>query len=363
METLLQNNWPDVAGALIAGGHSTRMGTDKALLELDGEPLWRRGQRILVNLFDYVFIAGDRPDLATPECPCHLDTRPGSALGGLETALRQAGRDWVCVLPCDLPFPSPALLISLLTYREGVQAVVPRTMHGCEPLIACYRRDCLPAVIDQLERGDFRLTNLLDRLNTRYLDPPQLPAGWRRALRNLNTPDDLSELQRMPPAVTFVARSGTGKTTLLEKLIGELVTRGWTVGALKHDAHRFEIDHEGKDSWRLTRAGASITAISSPAQSAVIRCHENEPPIDRLLQDFIGMDIVLTEGFKRSALPKIEVRRAALGAPLLCRGEFHDPSLVAIVSDEQLELDVPCVGLEEIAALADFLERAFLNAK
>ena len=358
-----QNNWPDVAGALIAGGRSTRMGTDKALLELNGESLWRLGQRSLASLFDRVFIAGDRPDLATPECPCHPDARPGSALGGLETALRHVGRDWVCVLPCDLPFPSPALLISLLAHREGVQAVAPRTAHGCEPLIACYRRDCLPVVMDQLERGDFRLTNLLDRLDTRYLDPPQLPAGWRRALRNLNTPDDLAGLQRLPPAVTFVARSGTGKTTLLEKLIGELVTRGWTVGALKHDAHRFEIDHEGKDSWRLARAGALITAINSPAQSAVIRRHESEPPLDRLLQDFIGMDIVLTEGFKRSALPKIEVHRAALESPLLCRGEFHDPALAAVVSDVQLELDVPGFGLEEIAALADFLEKTFLDGK
>lgn len=360
METLLQNNWPDVAGALIAGGHSTRMGTDKALLELDGEPLWRRGQRILVNLFDYVFIAGNRPDLATPECPCHLDTRPGSALGGLETALRQAGRDWVCVLPCDLPFPSPALLISLLTYREGVQAVVPRTMHGCEPLIACYRRDCLPAVIDQLERGDFRLTNLLDRLTTRYLDPPQLPPGWRRALRNLNAPEDYARLLASPPAVTFIARSGTGKTTLLEKLIAEMVGRGWTVGALKHDAHRFEIDHAGKDSWRLTNAGATVTAISSPTKSAVIRQHEVEPPLDSLLEDFIGMDLVLTEGFKRSRLPKVEIHRAMLGEPLLGRGEFDDPTLLAVVSDEPLKLDIPCFDLEDFSRIADFLESSFL---
>lgn len=363
MEPLPQDNWPDVAGALIAGGCSSRMGTDKALLKLDGEPLWRRGQRALFSLFDRVFIAGNRPDLATPECPCYSDARPGSALAGLETALRHAGCGWVCVLPCDLPFPSPALLTSLLAHREGVQAVVPRTSYGCEPLIACYRSDCLPVVMDQLERGDFRLTNLLDRLTTRCLDPPQLPAGWRRALRNLNTPDDLTGLQRVPPAVTFVARSDTGKTTLLEKLISELVTRGWMVGALKHDAHRFVIDHEGKDSWRLTQAGASITAISSPAQSAVIRRHESEPPLERLMQDFIGMDVVLTEGFKRSALPKIEVHRAALEAPLLSRGEFHDPTLVAIVSDVRLELDVPCFDLEEIAALADFLEKTFLNGK
>ena len=90
-----QNPWPDVAGALLAGGLSTRMGTDKAWLEFAGEPLWQRGQRTLTSLFSRVLIAGDRPDLTTPECPCYPDTHPGSALGGLATALSHAGRDWV----------------------------------------------------------------------------------------------------------------------------------------------------------------------------------------------------------------------------------------------------------------------------
>jgi molybdopterin-guanine dinucleotide biosynthesis protein B/molybdopterin-guanine dinucleotide biosynthesis protein len=311
-------------------------------------------------MFSRVLIAGDRPDLTTPEYPCYPDAHPGSALGGLATALTHAGRDWVCILPCDLPFPSPALLTTLLANRSDVQAVVPRTPRGCEPLVACYHRSALPMAIEQLELGNFRLTALLDRLDTRYLEPAQLPAGWRRALRNLNTPADLAALTQVPPAVTFVARSGTGKTTLLEKLIRELVRRGWSVGALKHDAHRFEIDHEGKDSWRLTRAGAAVTAISSPAQSAVIRRHEVEPALDTLLQDFIGMDLVLTEGFKRSRLPKIEVHRAILGAPLLCRGVFDDPML-AVASDAPLTVDVPLFGLDEIEALADFLERSYLE--
>jgi molybdopterin-guanine dinucleotide biosynthesis protein B/molybdopterin-guanine dinucleotide biosynthesis protein len=337
------------------------MGTDKVLLEFAGEPLWQRGRNVLASLFSRVLIAGDRPDLATPGIPCHADVHPGSSLGGLETALTKAGREWVCVLPCDLPFPSTALLKTLLENRHGVQAVVPRTVSGFEPLIACYHRDCLKVVSAQLAQGHFRLTDLLARLTVRFIDTGELPPGWRRALRNLNSPGDLAALHALPPAVTVVARSGTGKTTLLEKLIRELTCRGWTVGALKHDAHRFEIDHEGKDSWRLTRAGAVVTAISSPTKSAVIRHHDIEPELDALLRDFAGVDIILTEGFKQSRLPKIEVHRAALMSPLLCRGNFDDPTLLAVASDEPLDIDVPCFGLEAIVRLSDFLEQTFLK--
>ncbi|MCM2264775.1 MAG: molybdopterin-guanine dinucleotide biosynthesis protein B [Desulfuromonadales bacterium] len=168
-------------------------------------------------------------------------------------------------------------------------------------------------------------------------------------------------MQAPPPAVTFIARSGTGKTTLIEQLIAELVRRGWTIGALKHDAHRFEIDHEGKDSWRMTQAGATVTAICSPAKQAVIRRHELEPTVEELIAcEFGGVDLVITEGFKHSSLPKVEVHRAELGASLLSRDERHDPTLIAVASDRALNLDVPGFDLNDPQGLADFLEERFL---
>lgn len=163
-------------------------------------------------------------------------------------------------------------------------------------------------------------------------------------------------------AVSFVAKSNTGKTTLLEKVIAHLKERGYKVGVIKHDAHRFDIDHPGKDSYRLTAAGADTMLISSPEKLAIVKRHTQSPPIEELIDAYFGdMDIVLTEGFKKSGMPKIEVNRQERSTELLCRGENNDPTLVAVASDAELELDVPVLDLNDPSAVADFIEETFLQ--
>jgi molybdopterin-guanine dinucleotide biosynthesis protein B/molybdopterin-guanine dinucleotide biosynthesis protein len=167
----------------------------------------------------------------------------------------------------------------------------------------------------------------------------------------------IPQRKRGAVVVSFVAKSGTGKTTLLEKVIAQLKERGHRVGVIKHDAHRFDIDHPGKDSYRLTAAGADTMLISSPEKLALVKRHRESPPIRELLATyFADMDIVLTEGFKQSDLPKIEVHRGERSQTLLCRGEQHDPTLIAVASDMELQLDVPLFDLNDAAAIAAFIE-------
>jgi molybdopterin-guanine dinucleotide biosynthesis protein MobB len=97
--------------------------------------------------------------------------------------------------------------------------------------------------------------------------------------------------------------------------------------------------------------------ISSPAKLALVKQQNASPPVEELLATyFVGMDIVLTEGFKLSGLPKIEVHRRERSATLLCRGDHYDPTLIAVASDEPLELDVPLFDLNDAAAIARFIE-------
>jgi molybdopterin-guanine dinucleotide biosynthesis protein MobB len=167
-----------------------------------------------------------------------------------------------------------------------------------------------------------------------------------------------------PPVVSIVAKSGTGKTTLLEKLIRELKCRGYRVGAVKHDAHKFDIDREGKDSWRLTEAGADTMIITSPAKVALVKQNRDglEPPLAEAIAAYCGdLDIVLTEGFKKSSMPKIEVHRRERSERLLCRDEEHDSQLIAVASDTDLQLDVPVYDINDTVGLCDFIEQRFLK--
>ncbi|MBT1076341.1 bifunctional molybdenum cofactor guanylyltransferase MobA/molybdopterin-guanine dinucleotide biosynthesis adaptor protein MobB [Geobacter grbiciae] len=361
----------DVAGVILVGGRSRRMGRDKALIPLGGKPLVERVIDAFRPLFERTLLVGDRGErFASYGLPVFPDIHPGSALGGLYTGLVRAGTPHVFVSACDVPWPDPRVIARLCSLREGFDVVVPRTVGGSEPLFAVYGTGCLPAMERMLREGNYRIYDFYPEVRTRYVEQAELadlvtPA---RTFVNVNTPEEFETIRNKEEgmaikAVSFVAKSGTGKTTLLEKVIAELKGRGYRIGVIKHDAHRFDIDHPGKDSHRLTAAGADTMLIASPEKLALVKKYDEAPSLDDLLATYFGdVDIVLTEGFKKSGLPKIEVHRMERSATLLCRGEEHDPTLVAVASDAALALDVPVFDLNNPAQLADFVERTFLAA-
>jgi molybdopterin-guanine dinucleotide biosynthesis protein MobB len=151
------------------------------------------------------------------------------------------------------------------------------------------------------------------------------------------------------PVYSFIAFSNTGKTTLLEKLIPELNRRGFRVAVIKHDAHEFEIDHKGKDSWRLTQAGAAVTVIASQTKAAVM---ENRyVPIEELITRVRDVDIILTEGYKQGLWPKIALQRSDNGKPLPIPPE----ECLVIMTDIPVETGTPCLGLDDVVKLADII--------
>ena len=163
----------------------------------------------------------------------------------------------------------------------------------------------------------------------------------------------------MPPIVSIVGKSDSGKTTLLEKLVGEIRSRGYRVGSIKHDTHGFDIDHEGKDSWRHKKAGSSAVIISSPNKIALIKDTEEDKPIDDLAAQYLqDLDIIFTEGYKRENKPKIEVFRKDMHRERLCQ---DDDNLIAMATDQHFDLSVPCFDINDVEGLAGFVEERFLK--
>lgn len=151
------------------------------------------------------------------------------------------------------------------------------------------------------------------------------------------------------PLVAFAAYSGTGKTTLIEKLIPILKGKGIRSAVIKHDGHPFEIDHEDKDSWRFARAGADIVMVSSAEQTAYIE--RGDLSLERLLDMVHDVDLILVEGYKNKALPQIGMARRETG-----KGFTADISrFIALVTDLEVETGLPCFGLEDAEGIVGFI--------
>jgi molybdopterin-guanine dinucleotide biosynthesis protein B len=158
--------------------------------------------------------------------------------------------------------------------------------------------------------------------------------------------------------ISVVGKSHSGKTTLLESLIGELKRRGHKVAMVKHSHHANDLDTAAKDTWRFTKAGSEISAINSLDHLAIYR-HTDHHFDPQEISDFVlwDYDIILTEGFKGSRYPKIEVHRSEQGRELLT-----DPQqLLAVVTDEPLDVKAPQFSRDDVNGIAGLIEKTMAD--
>lgn len=166
----------------------------------------------------------------------------------------------------------------------------------------------------------------------------------------------MNALLHNPPVLGVAAWSGTGKTTLLVKLLPILRAQGLRVGILKHAHHEFDIDHPGKDSYQLRKAGAAQMLVASSQRWALMV--EEPLPGDVSLWEMLArlerdaLDLILVEGFRHERFPKLELHRAPLGKPLLFP---DDDTIIALASDSPVDTALPLFDLNDSAAIAAFI--------
>ena len=151
------------------------------------------------------------------------------------------------------------------------------------------------------------------------------------------------------PVLTFTAYSNTGKTTYLEKLIPCLKSAGLRIAVIKHDAHDFQADIEGKDSWRFAQAGADIVAVASKRQFALFQYSSFD--LSAIITQILNVDLILTEGYKHENFPKIAIYRAASGNGL----SIPLKDCLAIVGDYPSPAPCPVFSSQDPRPLADYL--------
>lgn len=189
-----------VTVAILAGGHSRRMGTDKSFVHLDGKPLIQHVIERVSALTTGVMLITNSPEkYARFDLPMHADVIPESgALGGLYTALTCCPTEYAVCVACDMPFLNPQLLQHLIDQRGGYQAVAPSVDGQIEALHAVYCRSCLSVIRHQIDARQLRLSDLYSHIRARLVDAAELRRidPDLRSFVNLNTPDSLSHAQR-----------------------------------------------------------------------------------------------------------------------------------------------------------------------
>jgi len=184
-----------VSGFILAGGKSRRMGTNKALLAFQDKPLLQHMINRIEPFCDKVAISGQNSEYANFKVEMVPDLYPDCGpIAGIFSALKYTGSDWNLLVSVDVPFVNDELFLSLVSNIGEYDCIVPQHTSGVEPLIALYNRRTLPVIEEMIKSGDYRLTNLLSKINTRYVDCCYLIKNHPRLFMNINRMEDYQSI-------------------------------------------------------------------------------------------------------------------------------------------------------------------------
>lgn len=350
-----------VTGVVLAGGMARRMGgADKGWVDLEGKPLIHHALTVMEPEVTQVLVNANRSLDAYKALgfPVITDIQGDyqGPLMGMATGLKHAITPWVAFIPCDsprLPINTVSRLISAQK-QSGHSIVVASDGKRLQPVVALIKRDLFDDLLVALELGERKVERWFAQVGYAEADF----SDCVDAFVNVNRQDDLDALITMPRLLGISAWSGTGKTTLLKKLIPALKDKGVRLAVIKHAHHKFDVDHQGKDSYELRKAGAHQMLIASDYRWALMvdNTEPKEPHLSDLLSklDLAHLDLVLVEGFKRDSIPKLELHRPSLGKPLIYP---EDDNVIAVATDtpRQIITDLPVLDLTDTSAILAFV--------
>lgn len=322
---------------IIAGGKSSRLGVDKRFVEVDGvgmlENILRKAQ---AQDFTEKFLCVEEElpalKLLAEQYGAKLlvdEVHDAGAMAGLANGLARIQTDWALAVSADMPF-FDFDAVSPLAGNFSAQAIIPKVGGRRQMLAAFYRRELAEVFSSELLSGQRKIFAAVEKVPHQLIELPRDEIFF-----NVNTPADLrlargraENLKRPTPIISIVAPcSGTGKTTFIERLVKNLSAQGIRIGVIKSDAHGFNLDVEGKDSYKFQAAGARSVAVVSPNGWFMIQHTDEREDFPHIAEKMTGVDLILTESRTRNFFPTISIWRG--------RGEvIADEKVAAIFTSE-----------------------------
>ncbi|MDH3001195.1 hypothetical protein A1D23_12110 [Chelonobacter oris] len=361
-----------ISAVILCGGLSQRMqGADKGLQLLRQKPLVMHVKARLQGQVQQILINANRNQQHYAKCglPVFMDELDGflGPLSGMLSGLKHSVSEWVLFVPCDAPFLPSDLAARLQSAVRQQPAELAYVSDGERehPTFALMNKSLIPALETYLLEGGRKVRDFMHRQCYSVVDFSDQP----QAFANFNCLSQLDELNRRQaptsiPMLGISGYSGSGKTTLLEKLLPHLQRKGLRVAVIKHTHHDVSTDKPGKDSWRMTQAGATQVAVACDQRWALMtetQTTQSAVSLTYLAQQLDShlSDLVLVEGFKQEALPKILLHRQAMAKPL----PEIDQWVVALATDYavQAQHSAVCLDLNGMEEIAGFIYRWWLT--
>ncbi len=293
---------------ILAGGKSSRMGKNKALLEFESETFIGR----IVNEFEgHEIIISASGQTGYDKLPAKIVNDENIDIGpieGIRQVLKASTEDYVFVCACDMPFVNAKIADYIAEFiSSDYDCYVITDEDRMHPLCAIYSKRILPVIEKLIANGDYKLRLILENTRTKFISLGNTVFA-KRIVRNVNTKEEYRELKK-PVIFAVSGYKDSGKTWLIAELINEFIMDGLIVGVVKHDGHDSIEEVKGTDTYKYADAGALVTAVYSDSKFVMSGAGKMDP--EDLIEYMKGLDnppqIIILEGFKSSSYPKIVI--------------------------------------------------------
>lgn len=336
----------NISVGVLAGGKSSRMGQNKALLKINEQTFIEKITKELGGFSEVLISAAAKG--AYEELGFEMVYDEHKEIGpieGIYQVLKASKEDYVFVCGVDMPFVSSELVKYMTEFiSSDYDCYCIMDEDHIHPLCAIYSKKCLDVIEKLIEDGNFRLMNILNTCRTKYISLKYTNFD-KKTVKNINTKDDYKKISK-PVIFAVSAVKNSGKTGLIVKLINEFIKGGYEVAVIKHDGHDYVMDYDGTDTKRFTEAGAKVSSIFSDTKYSINAGFKVS--IDDMISKISenGVDIIIIEGMKDSDFPKVEVVRSEISSSTVCNPD----SLICVATDviSQENIKCPVFGLDDV---------------